>query len=299
MLRFMLWFGVLFSLPLPVMAAISVFACEPEWAALTREIAGEQVKVSSATNALQDPHHIQARPSLISRMRKADLVICTGAGLEAGWLPLLLRRANNPQILPGQPGYVEASSAVTLLDRPQRLDRAQGDIHASGNPHIQMNPNNLTAVARLLAQRLAVVDPEHAGQYRNNLDDFLQRWQAAISRWEKQAAPLKGMAVVVQHNSWLYLEQWLGLKQVATIEPKPGVPPSSADLARLVRTLEQHPASAILHAAYQDDRASKWLSRHTGIAEVSLPFTVGGSEKANDLFGLYDDTLQRLLAVVP
>lgn len=299
MLRLMLWFCVLSALPLSSMAALSVFACEPEWAALAREVGGDQVEVTSATNALQDPHHIQARPSLISRMRKADLVICTGAGLETGWLPLLLRRANNPQLVPGQPGYVEAASAVPLLERPQHLDRALGDVHAMGNPHIQMNPNNMTAVAKLLASRLAVIDPAHARQYRNNLDDFLRRWQAAILRWKEQAAPLKGLAVVVQHNSWVYLNQWLGLNQVATIEPKPGVPPSSADLARLVKTLEQHPASVILHAAYQDDRASKWLSRHTGIPEIALPFTVGGTDKADDLFGLYDDTLHRLLTVVP
>lgn len=299
MLRLMLWFCVLSALPLSSMAALSVFACEPEWAALVREVAGDQVEVTSATNALQDPHHIQARPSLISRMRKADLVICTGAGLEAGWLPLLLRRANNPQLLPGQPGYVEATSVVPLLERPQRLDRAQGDVHAMGNPHIQMNPNNMTAVAKLLGKRLAIIDPAHAVQYRDNLDDFLQRWQAAISRWKTQAAPLKGMTVVVQHNSWVYLNQWLGLKQVATIEPKPGVPPSSADLSRLLKVLEQQPASVILHAAYQDDRPSKWLSRQTGIPEVVLPYTVGGTEQADTLFGLYDDTLRRLLAVLP
>ena len=175
MLRFILLVSVMASIAMPASAALSIFSCEPEWAALAREVGGDLVEATSATTAMQDPHHIQARPSLIARMRKADLVICTGAGLETAWLPLLLRRANNPQVQPGQPGYLEATTAVSLLDRPQRLDRAEGDIHAQGNPHIQMNPHNLTAVAKVLAQRLSTIDPDNASQYQINLDDFLSR----------------------------------------------------------------------------------------------------------------------------
>lgn len=299
MFRCILLLGIMVATSATVAAEVSVFACEPEWGALAQEVGGNLVKVTSATTAMQDPHHIQARPSLIAQMRRADLVICTGAGLETGWLPLLLRRANNPRVQPGQPGYLEAASAVSLLDRPQRLDRAEGDIHAQGNPHIQMNPHNLTAVVKLLAQRLSTIDPDNARQYQANLDDFLSRWQLAIDRWEQTAAPLKGMTVVVQHRSWVYLSHWLGLEQVATIEPKPGIPPSSGDLARLVAQMERQPAEAILLAAYQDDRGATWLSEHTGIVNVELPLTVGGSEAAQDLFGLFDDTLNKLLAVAP
>lgn len=299
MFRCILLLGIMVATSATVAAEVSVFACEPEWGALAQEVGGNLVKVTSATTAMQDPHHIQARPSLIAQMRRADLVICTGAGLETGWLPLLLRRANNPRVQPGQPGYLEAASAVSLLDRPQRLDRAEGDIHAQGNPHIQMNPHNLTAVVKLLAQRLSTIDPDNARQYQANLDDFLSRWQLAIDRWEQTAAPLKGMTVVVQHRSWVYLSHWLGLEQVATIEPKPGIPPSSGDLARLVAQMERQPADAILLAAYQDDRGATWLSEHTGIVNVELPLTVGGSEAAQDLFGLFDDTLNKLLAVAP
>ncbi|MEN8109039.1 MAG: zinc ABC transporter substrate-binding protein [Pseudomonadota bacterium] len=299
MFRCILLLGIMVATSAPAAAVVSIFACEPEWAALAQEVGRELVEATSATTAMQDPHHIQARPSLIARMRRADLVICTGAGLETGWLPLLLRRANNPQVQPGQPGYLEAASAVSLLDRPQRLDRAEGDIHAQGNPHIQMNPNNLTAVAKLLAQRLSIIDPDKARQYQTNLDGFLSRWQLAIDRWEQAAAPLKGMTLVVQHRSWVYLSHWLGLERVATIEPKPGIPPGSGDLARLVAQMERQPADAILYAAYQDDRGVTWLSEHTGIVGVELPFTVGGSEVAQDLFGLFDDTLNKLLAVAP
>lgn len=283
----------------PAMAGVSVFACEPEWAALVRELGGDRVDVTSATTAQQDPHRIQARPSLIARMRKADLVVCTGAGLESGWLPLLLRRANNPQVQPGQPGYLEAANAVTLLERPQRLDRAEGDIHAQGNPHIQTDPRNLSAVARLVTERLSSIDPGAAPDYQAGLVNFLARWHAAIARWEQEARPLRGMKVVVQHNSWVYMNQWLALDQVATIEPKPGVPPASGDMARLLSQLEKRPADVIIRAAYQDDAGAQWLSEHTGIPVVVLPFTVGGSQDTGDLFGLFDDTLRQLQAVAP
>ncbi|MGB5538842.1 MAG: zinc ABC transporter substrate-binding protein [Gammaproteobacteria bacterium] len=281
----------------PVQAAIDVFACEPEWAALAEAVGGDLVSVTSATTARQDPHHIQARPSLIARMRKADLVICTGAELETGWLPLLLRRASNPAVQPGRPGYLEAASAVTLLERPQQLDRAAGDVHAQGNPHIQTDPQNIAAVARVLQQRLATVDPAHAAQYRQQLDAFLEQWNTAMQRWEQEAAPLYGMRVVVQHRSWVYLNRWLGLQQVATIEPKPGVPPSGADLEALLVQLKAQPADAILHAAYQDARSARWLSEKTGLPVVELPFTVGGTDDARDLYGLFESTVLRLLAV--
>jgi zinc/manganese transport system substrate-binding protein len=299
MLRRLLTLVFVTTLAAPAAAGVNVFACEPEWAALAQEIGGDRVEAVSATTALQDPHRIQARPSLIARMRKADLVVCTGAGLEAGWLPLLLRRANNPRTQPGQPGYLEAATTVELLGRPQRLDRAEGDIHAEGNPHIQMSPHNLAVVARVLAERLTVIDSGNKAFYQARLDNFLGRWQASIERWEEAAASLHGMKFVVQHRSWVYLKAWLGLEVVATIEPKPGVPPTGGYLARLVEELDQQPAHAIIRAAYKDDDAALWLAERTGMPIVVLPFTVGGSESSQDLFSLFDDTLDRLLAVVP
>lgn len=298
MLRNLMLFVLLLTAGVSVRAAVDVFACEPEWAALAEVVGGDLVSVTVATTALADPHHVQARPSLIARMRKAELVICTGAELESGWLPLLLRRANNPAVQPGSPGYLEAATAVNLLDRPRQLDRAAGDVHAQGNPHIQTSPHNIAAVARVLQQRLAAVDHANAERYRERLDAFLRDWDAAIERWEQAAAPLRGMPVVVQHQSWSYLNAWLGLLEVATIEPKPGVPPSSADLeALLSRLAEQPPAAAILRAVYQDDRSARWLAGRTGIPVASLPFTMGATEQARDLFGLFDSTVQILLEI--
>ena len=280
----------------PAHAALRVFACEPEWGALAQELGGPLVDVSVATSALQDPHQIQAKPSLISRARNADLVACTGAELEIGWLPVLLQQSGNAKVQPGQPGNFAAADFVRKLDVPTQLDRAQGDIHAAGNPHIQTDPRNIALVADALATRLQQIDPANAAQYAQAHADFAKKWQAAIARWSAQAAPLRGTAVVSQHKAFVYLYDWLGMKEVAVLEPKPGVEPSAAHLQGVLATLKGAPAKMVLFAAYQDSRPSDWIAKNAGLAVVKVPFTVGGSDAAKDLFGLFDDTVARLLA---
>ncbi len=287
------------TLPALSHAALNVFACEPEWAALTSELGGEAVKVYSATTAMQDPHRIEARPSLIAQMRRAQLAVCTGAELEIGWLPLLLRQSGNAAIQPGQPGYFEASRYVAMREKPAVLDRSQGDVHPGGNPHIQTDPRNIARVAQALATRMAEIDPEQAALYKARLNDFNTRWSAAMARWQTQALPLKGMPIVVQHRAFPYLEDWLGLKQVAVLEPKPGVEASISHLAGVAVLLKTTPARAVLRAAYQNPRPAQWLSEHADIPVVVVPFTVGGSARAKDLFGLFDDTLDQLLKASP
>ena len=276
-------------------AALNVVACEPEWAALTQELAGDKASIYSATTALQDVHHIQARPSLIAAVRNADLLACTGAELEIGWLPVLQRQSGNPKVQPGQPGYFEAAATVRKLEIPSRLDRADGDVHAAGNPHIQTDPRNIALVADALAKRLAQIDPGNAAYYAARQTDFAARWKTAMARWEKTAAPLRGTPIAVQHKAFPYMEDWLGLKQVAALEPKPGVEPSSAHLAEVLTRLQQMPAKLILRAAYNDGRSSAWLAERANIPVVVLPFTVGGNAQAKDLFGLFDDTIAQLV----
>ena len=276
-------------------AALSVFATVPEWGALTQELGGEDVTVYTATNALQDPHRVEARPSLIAKARAADLVVATGAELEVGWLPLVLQQSANARVRPGSPGYFEAAAQVPLLGKPTRLDRAEGDVHPQGDPHIQTDARNIGRVATALAQRLAQVDPAHATRYAARAKAFEERWSASISRWEQMAAPLKGTPVVVQHKGFTYLDAWLGLREVAALEPKPGMEPTTAHLAAVLSTLEAAPAKMVLRAAYQNDRPSQWLAQRTKINAVTLPFTVGGTDGAKDLFGLFDDTIDRLL----
>ncbi len=279
----------------PARAELNVFATVPEWGALVQELGGDKVKIYVATNALQDPHHVEAKPSLIARARSADLVVSTGAELEVGWLPLILQQAGNPKVQPGRPGYFEAAAFVPLLGKPARLDRAEGDVHPQGDPHIQTDARNIARVATPLAAKLAEIDPPNAAYYQGRLKAFNERWSAAVSRWEREAAPLKGVAIIVQHKAFTYLIDWLGLKEVAALEPKPGLEPTTAHLASVLETLQKTPAKMVLRAAYQSDRASQWIAERAKIKAVVLPFTVGGDAAAKDLFGVFDDTIERLL----
>ena len=279
----------------PATAALNIFATVPEWGALAAELGGDKVSVYTATNALQDPHHVEAKPSLIARARSADLVIATGAELEVGWLPLVLRQAGNPKVQPGKPGFFEAAQFVVTLEKPVRLDRADGDVHPAGNPHIQTDPRNIARVAAPLAARLAELDPANAAWYQARHDAFAARWTAAIANWEKQAAPLRDAPIVVQHKAFTYLIAWLRLREIAALEPKPGVEPTVAHLSEVLALLQRQPAKMVLRAAYQGDRASQWIAERAKINAVVLPFTVGGDDAAKDLYGLYDDTIARLL----
>jgi zinc/manganese transport system substrate-binding protein len=283
-------------MPLAAQAELNVFACEPEWAALAQEIGGDLVKTSSATNALQDPHYIQARPSLISKIGRADLVVCSGAELEIGWLPMLLRKGNNPDVLPGSSGFLEASQFVKRLDIAGNADRSQGDVHPQGNPHIQTNPHNIRLVAKVMSERLSQLDRDNTAAYQQRLEDFSQRWNTAIENWEKRAATLKGKRIITHHKSWLYLEDWLKLDRVATLEAIPGIPPTATHLGDLVKRFEGSTDTAfIIRAPFHSEKPSKWLSARTGIPAVMLPLTVGGTKESADLFKWFDDILNRLM----
>ena len=278
----------------PAHAALSVLACEPEWASLAQELAGDRAKVVSATTARQDPHRIEARPALLAQARRADLLVCTGADLEVGWLPLLQRESGNAGIQPGQPGFFEAARFVELLERPAFVDRSMGDVHAAGNPHIHLDPRNLLKVAEALAARLSALDAANAAHYAARQRDFAARMAAAVARWEREAASLRQTRVLAHHRNWSYLAAWLDLRVAADLEPKPGIEPSAAYLAQLVDRLKSQPAKMVLRTPYQPPRASEWIAGRTGMRAVELPFTVGGSARAKDLFSLFDDILARL-----
>ncbi|HEX9181955.1 MAG TPA: zinc ABC transporter substrate-binding protein [Burkholderiales bacterium] len=282
----------------PAWAALEVFACTPEWGALARELGGDKANVYTATTALQNPHRIEARPSLIARARRADLVVCTGAELEIGWLPLVLAQSGNAKIQRGQPGFFEAASAARLIEVPAGVDRAMGDVHASGNPHLHLDPHNVARVAKALAQRMAGADAQNASYYVERELAFQARWREATARWERAAAPLKNVPIVVHHKDLSYLLAWLGMREAGVLEPKPGLPPSTAHLAALVAQLQQAPARMVVHSAYSDPRPADWLAQQAKLPSVLLPFTVGGTERATDLFALYDDTISRLLAAM-
>ena len=287
---------LLYAAAAPAFAALNVFACEPEWGALAREIGGDKASVYVASTALQDPHRIEARPSLIARGRSADLAICTGAELEIGWMPLVQTQSGNAKIQRGQPGFFEAASVVPLLEKPEKVDRAMGDVHPGGNPHIHLDPHNIERVAVALGERMATLDQANANFYSERTKAFLERWRAATARWEKEAAPLKGMPLVVYHKNLTYMIAWLGMREVGNLEPKPGLPPSTGHLTDLLARLQGQPAKAIVRSAYNDPRPGEWLAERAKVPSIAIAFTVGGTPQAKDLFSLYDDTLERLLA---
>ncbi|MFA5916128.1 MAG: zinc ABC transporter substrate-binding protein, partial [Burkholderiales bacterium] len=245
-------------LALPAQAALNVLATVPEWAALAQEIGGNKIKVASVTTALQDPHRIEARPSLIARARNADLIIATGAELEIGWLPVVQRESGNARIQSGQPGYFEAAAQARMLEIPGKLDRADGDVHAGGNPHINTDPRVYLKVGEALAARMAQLDPANAATYHAGYTAFAGRWRANLARWEKQAAGLRGQPVVVQHKSFSYLLDWLGLKEVATLEPKPGVEASAAHLSRVLEQVRGQKPRWVIRAVWESSRATDW-----------------------------------------
>ncbi len=288
---------VLASLAARPAFALNVFACEPEWAALAQELGGDKLSVVSAITARSDPHRIEARPSLIARIRDADLVICSGSELEIGWLPLLLNQSGNSRIQPGSPGFIEASQLVLRLEIPRVIDRSLGDIHPSGNPHVHLDPRNIGRIADALSVRLGELDGANAALYKSRGEDFRRRWEEATKRWQQQAAPLKGVPIVVYHRDMSYFINWAGMREVGSLEPKPGIPPTPSHLAQLVEQMKRSPAKAVVYSPYNNPGAAQFLSERANIPVVPLPFTVGGTPKAKDLFGLFDDTIERLLAV--
>ncbi len=287
-----LWFGLTGS---SAQAQLNVFATVPEWGALAEELGGEKVKVYVATNALQDPHRVQARPSLLARARNAQLLLATGSELEIGWLPLLQRDAGNAKILPGTPGMFEASQYVQLLGIPAVVDRSLGDVHAAGNPHIQTDPRNFLPIARALTERLILLDSANGSFYQERLRDFLFKWQASIDRWAAIAKPLRGEKIWVQHDGFVYLNNWLGLIQVGTLEPLPGLDPSVAHLSTVLQRQSQLQGRMIVTSAYAGDAASKWFSERAKVPLVVLPFTVGGNKEATTLETFFENTVARLM----
>lgn len=286
-------FLILVLLPFAA-SALNIFVCEPEWGSLLEELAGEQAEITVATTAFQDPHRLQARPSLIAAVRRADLVVCTGADLEIGWLPLLLRRSGNAKIQAGNPGYFLAADFVRRLEVPKSIDRAQGDVHPQGNPHIHLNPRNIRRVADALTERLTKLDPGNSKDYDMRLDDFQSRWRDATQRWEDRALGLQGMRLASHHRSFSYLADWLDLDIVATLESKPGVPPSGAQLAKLLEQLTPNPPRGVIRTPFENEKPSMWLAERLDLAEITLPYTIGGTDESTDLFTLYDETIRML-----
>lgn len=256
--------------------AITVFACEPEWAALTKTLL-PTASVQTATTHLQDPHHIEARPSIIAQMRSADFAICTGSELEAGWLPMLQERVSNPKVQNGQLTLFYAAEHVALINPFKgTVTPFSGDVHLYGNPHLHTDPRKLLQVAKALAARLGRVFPEKKPQIDQNLSKFESEFLLKIAAWEKQAHALKGRSVITQHASLDYLWLWLGITPIADLEPKPGMPPTSSHLEKILTMSKTQPPLGIVIAQHHDPKPGRWLANHMGMQNkfLMLPATV-------------------------
>ena len=290
--------GVILPLSAVAQEPIRVLACEPEWAALAEEIGGDDVIVHSATHGRQDAHHIRARPSLIAKVRRADILFCSGADLEVGWLPVLMQRGARRIVQPGQPGHIMAADHVEVLERPEVIDRSLGDIHPGGNPHVHLDPRNIAILADVLANRLAHIDPSRSDAYRGRLASFQARWADAMTGWQKRTERLRGMKVIVHHKAWPYLLHWSGLERVASLERVSGIPPTASHLAQVFELARNSGTKVIIRAPFEPVDASDWLFEKTAIPVVELPFTVGGHPEVQDLFSLFEVTLTLLEEVL-
>jgi zinc/manganese transport system substrate-binding protein len=286
--------SALLTLSHSALAQMNIFACEPEYAALAKELAPD-ARIYSATTAMQDPHLVQARPSLIAKMRQADLAICAGAELEVGWLPMLQMKAANMQVRSTDKGMFFAAEHVKTLDQMSNVDRSMGDIHRLGNPHVHFSPQRMLIIAQALTDKLIQLDEKQSAEYQQQLSLFTSRWQLAMTKWQVKARGLQGMKVIAYHSSFRYLFDFANIEQVADLEPKPGLPPTSSHLASLLKRAGKGDIVAIIIASYQDQRGANWLAEKSNLPVVVLPLSVGGNEQSNDLFSLYDSSLDLLM----
>lgn len=260
----------------PALAALDVSATVPSLAAIAREVGGEHVNVRSLSLPTQDPHFVDARPSLALELSRTDLLLTVGVDLELGWLPNLLTGARNPKVQPGGRGYLDLSRHVKLLDvATAPMDRSQGDIHPGGNPHYLYDPRAAAEVARAIAARMAELDPKNAAAYTKRLEAFLATLEAKRSEWEKRLASVRGAPVVAYHQSLSYLADWLGLKVIAALEPKPGIPPSPAHLARVLSAARKAQVRFIVQEEYYPNATSKQIAQRIPAPLVELP---GGTD---------------------
>ncbi|MFN7131832.1 MAG: metal ABC transporter substrate-binding protein [Myxococcales bacterium] len=269
--------ALLSLLLLPTSAqALNVVATTPDLAAIAKEIGGAHARVTALALPTQDPHFVDARPSLVLEVNKADLLLVVGLELEVGWLPTLITGSRNGRIQQGSRGYLDCSQYVKLLDVPkQKIDRSMGDVHAGGNPHYTYDPRAVVNVARGIAARMGEFDPEHRADYEKNLADFLTRLEAAREGWEKRLAPWRGQPIVAYHMSWSYVADWLGLKQIAFLEPKPGIPPNPTHVAMVLTLARKNAVKVLVQEEFYPDTASALVAGKIPAALVKVP---GGTD---------------------
>ncbi len=270
-------------------AQLRVVGATEDMAAIAREVGGDKVKVDAIARGYQDPHFVEAKPSFILLLAKADLLIAVGRELEVSWLPPLVTQSRNARIQPGSPGYLDASQGVRILDVPTgTVTRAMGDVHPSGNPHYWLDPGNGRKVAQAVKAKLSELDRANAAYYEQRYADFDRRLAEAEKRWDATMAPFKGMKIVTYHRSWTNFADRFGLDVIGFVEPKPGVPPSPQHTIALIKAMKAQGIKVLLVEPYFDLKTPNSIGRETGAAVLVLPPSVGGEKVITDYIKLFD-----------
>ena len=275
-------------------AKINVVTTYPYLAKVVQEVGGSAVHVTSLASPRMDPHFIVPKPSLIPKLSRADLLVINGAGLEVGWLPPLLKRAHNAAINPGSKGFADASKAVHLIDKPKTVSRAYGDVHPDGNPHFVLDPHNLIPIAKLIAGKLSRVDPANKGLYQRNLSTFLQKWRGFLRQFDGQMRACRGMKVVQYHELYNYLLKRYGIKSLATLEPLPGISPSSRHTIEVINIIKHNKVRKILQDPYHEKKTSRFIAGKTKTKVVVIPQDTGAVSGTNSLKSFYLTISSRL-----
>ncbi|MDQ1354865.1 MAG: Zinc transporter solute-binding protein [Acidobacteriota bacterium] len=261
---------------------------------ITQRIGGDRLSVTSLAPGNLDPHFITPKPSFIARLRKADLLIINGGQLEIGWIPPVLQQANNPGIMPGSKGFLSLMEFIEPLDVNLNASRAQGDVHPEGNPHIQMDPYNIPLFAAAIKDELCRLDEDHCTDYQKNCDSFIRQWAEKTAEWDSSLARLNGVKVVEYHKLYEYLVHRYHIEVINTIEPLPGIPPSSRHIAEIIESIEKQNARLILQDVYHGSQVAKYISGKTGAKVVIIPHDVGAVKEVTDIFSLFDEITRRL-----
>ena len=284
------------SAPAQAAGKLQIVTTTTDLAAIAREIGGDRVEVLALAAGFQDPHFVDAKPSYLLKLQKADLFIEVGLELEVGWAPQLLENARNAKIQSGGPGFVDASEGIRRLNVPVAADRSAGDIHPYGNPHYWLDPANGHKIAANVERGLERVDAGGAAEYRKALAAFDARLDAALARWTSEGAPLRGLPVVAYHDSWPYFAERFGLKVTGFAEPKPGIPPSGRYIAELAESMKRDGVSIILMSTFYDQKTANLLAKLSGAKVVTLSNSVEGLPEAKDYVALFDVNVARLVA---
>jgi zinc/manganese transport system substrate-binding protein len=276
----------------PALAKLNVVVTLPWIGSLAGDIGKDKIKVTTLVKPSQDPHYVEAKPSMIMETRRAALLMFNGLELEIGYLPVLVESSRNPMIQPATPGYFDCSQFVEVIERPAVVSRAMGDVHPLGNPHYHLSPKNIYRVAGGIAEGLARVDPENAGFYRANLAAFQEKFKEKEKQWAGHN--LRGKKFIAYHKFFEYLANEFGFEIIGYVEPKPGIPPSAGWVEKMIEVAKRMKPDAILTTSYYGAREATFLSQKSGVKYVVVPHDVGATPECKDWFSLMDQVMAAL-----